>query len=586
MLKKHNASQQNLGRYLNRYSFLISIALAAAIGGTVLSVLGPNLLQKLTKAITDGISSSGVNIDFGTVSKVGMLLVIFYSVSFVLTAIQGVIMNLVSVSLGQNLRRDISEKIDRVPLRYFDSHPHGDTLSLVTNDVDSISTSLSNSISTFVSAAVMILGCSIMMFVTDWILAIAAIVSSLLGFGFLFLILSRSQKYFTARQEDLAKVDGHIEEYFAGNAIVRAYNAQKSTGEAFTEKNEALKNSTFKSEFLSSLMMPIMSFVGNLGYVVVAIVGAALVFDGKIGFEVVIAFLLYVRLFTSPLSQLAEATSSLQTASGASKRVFAFLNEEEMADESEKTSLLSCIKGQVSFSHIRFGYEENETIIHDFSLSVQGGEKIAIVGPTGAGKTTLVNLLMRFYEVNSGQISVDGISLAVTKRSNVHELFGMVLQDTWLFEGTLRENLTFGGIKKSDAELKEILADCGLGHFYETLPKGLDTVLDESVTLSAGQKQLLTIARAMAKNAPMLILDEATSSVDTRTELDIQKAMDALMKGRTSFVIAHRLSTIKNADKILYLESGDVKEVGTHEELLKKNGPYAKLYRSQFEPIN
>lgn len=583
MLNKSKASSQNLGRYLNRYSLQITLALIAAVGGTILSVLGPNLLEKLTKAITDGISSSGVAIDFETVNRVGVLLVIFYCASFVLTAVQGVIMNLVSASLGQRLRRDISEKIDRMPLRYFDAHPHGDTLSLVTNDVDSISTSLSNSISTFVSAVVMILGCSIMMFVTNWILALAAIVSSLLGFAFVFLILSRSQKYFAARQEDLAKVDGHIEEYFAGNAIVRAYNAQKSTGAAFTAKNEALKASTFKSEFLSSLMMPIMSFVGNLGYVVVAIVGAALVFGGKIGFEVVIAFLLYVRLFTSPLSQLAEATSSLQTASGASKRVFAFLNEEEMADESGKAPLLSYIKGQVDFNHVKFGYEAGKPIIQDFSLSVQGGEKIAIVGPTGAGKTTLVNLLMRFYEVDSGTISVDGISLAATRRSNVHELFGMVLQDTWLFEGTLRENLTFGGIKKSDGDLIGILSDCGLGHFYETLPKGLDTLLDESVTLSAGQKQLLTIARAMAKNAPMLILDEATSSVDTRTELDIQKAMDALMKGRTSFVIAHRLSTIRNANKILYLEGGDVKETGTHEELLKKNGAYARLYLSQFK---
>ena len=440
MLKKSKVSTQNLGRYLNRYSPQITLALLAAVGGTILSVLGPNLLQKLTKAITDGISSSGVAIDFETVNKVGILLVIFYCASFVLTAVQGVIMNLVSANLGQRLRRDISEKIDRMPLRYFDAHPHGDTLSLVTNDVDSISTSLSNSISTFVSAIVMILGCSIMMFITNWILALAAIVSSLLGFAFVFLILSRSQKYFAARQEDLAKVDGHIEEYFAGNAIVRAYNAQKSTGAAFTAKNEALKNSTFKSEFLSSLMMPIMSFVGNLGYVVVAIVGAALVFGGKIGFEVVIAFLLYVRLFTSPLSQLAEATSSLQTASGASKRVFAFLNEEEMADESGKAPLLSYIKGRVDFDHVKFGYEAGKPIIQDFSLSVQGGEKIAIVGPTGAGKTTLVNLLMRFYEVDSGTISVDGISLAATRRSNVHELFGMVLQNTWLFEGTLREN--------------------------------------------------------------------------------------------------------------------------------------------------
>jgi ATP-binding cassette subfamily B multidrug efflux pump len=561
----------------------IVIAFIAAIGGTILSVIGPNLLQKLTKLITEGISSSGIAIDLEGVSRLGYLMVILYCASFVLTALQGVLMNIVAAVVGKKLRASIAAKIDRMPLSYFDSHNYGDTLSLVTNDVDSIATSLSDSVSTLVSAVTMLLGSAIMMFYTNWILALSAIAATLIGFVFLALIMGRSQRYFTARQKDLAAVDSHVEEYFAGNAIVRAYNAEKKTGGDFEKKNSALRGSTFKSEFLSSLMMPIMSFVGNLGYVVVAIVGAALAFNGSIGFEVVIAFMLYVRLFTSPLSQLAQATSSLLTAFGASSRVFAFLNEGELLDESGKKPLLAGAKGAVAFDHVKFGYEKDKRIIQDFSLKVTPGEKIAIVGPTGAGKTTLVNLLMRFYEVDEGSISVDGVHLEDTTRENVHDLFAMVLQDTWLFEGTLRDNLCFGGIKKSDEELVAILKDAGLGHFYEALPKGLDTMLDESVTLSAGQRQLLTIARAMAKDAPMLILDEATSSVDTRTEIVIQEAMDKLMAKRTSFVIAHRLSTIRNASKILYLEGGDVKETGTHEELLKKNGAYARLYLSQFK---
>lgn len=395
-------------------------------------------------------------------------------------------------------------------------------------------------------------------------------------------IMGKSQKYFVARQNSLAEVNGHVEEYYAGQNIVRAYNAETEGLEIFRAANEKLRKHTFKAEFLSGLMMPLMSFIGNLGYVAVCIVGAALAFNGSINFSVVVAFMIYIRLFTSPLGQIGQGFSSIQTALAASERVAEFLDEEELSDESHKSKKLMEVKGNVTFSHVSFGYTPDKRIIHDFSAKVTAGQKIAIAGPTGAGKTTIVNLLMRFYELNKGKISVDGISLADLTRENVHDLFGMVLQDTWLFEGTVRENLTYGKKVISDSELLEICKECGLKHFISTLPNGLDTLLNDTVSISAGQKQLLTIARAMVEDAPMLILDEATSSVDTRTELKIQKAMDSLTKGRTSFVIAHRLSTIRDADMIIYMQDGDIKETGTHDELIKRNGLYADLYNSQF----
>lgn len=462
-------------------------------------------------------------------------------------------MNYVSCNVGRRMRSDISSKINRMPLRYFDSHNYGDTLSRVTNDVDMISQSLNMSIGTLVSAMATLVGCLIMMFVTEWRMAFTAIGASLIGFMGMGIIMGRSQKYFNARQKSLAEVNGHVEEYYAGQNIVRAYNSEEKGLEAFRNSNEKLRRNTFKAEL----------------------------FDGEIDFSVVVAFMIYIRLFTSPLGQIGQGVSGIQSAAAASERVMEFLNEEELSDESKKKTVLKDVKGDVTFKNINFGYVPGKTIIHNFSADIKAGQKVAIVGPTGAGKTTIVNLLMRFYELNKGSILIDGTPLSDITRENVHDIFGMVLQDTWLFEGTIRDNLTYGK-KVSDERLKEICKECGLTHFINTLPHGFDTILNDNVTISAGQKQLLTIARAMVEDAPMLILDEATSSVDTRTELKIQKAMDKLTENRTNFVIAHRLSTIRDADLIIYMRDGDIKETGTHDELIAKKGMYAELYNSQF----
>ena len=567
--------------YCKKYWWLIVIALIAAAISAVLSVIGPDYISDLTEVIQDGISFAGVNIDLSAVATIGFTLIGIYAASMVLNYVQHFIMTHVSCNVGKTMRSNISAKINKVPLKYFDSHNHGDTLSRVTNDVDTVTQSLSNSIGSLVTAATMLVGCIVMMFVTQWLMAITAIAASLIGFVFMSLVMGRSQKYFHARQRSLAEVSGHIEEYFAGQNIVRAYNSEEKGLAQFRDSNEKLRKHTFKAEFLASLMMPIMAFIGNFGYVAVCIVGAALAFNGTIRFPVVVAFMIYVRLFTSPLSQIAQGFTGLQSAAAASERVEEFLNEEELSNESGKTAQLSNVDGNVSFQHINFGYSPDKTIIHDFSVDIKSGQKVAIVGPTGAGKTTIVNLLMRFYELNGGSISVDGVPLSDTTRENVHDIFGMVLQDTWLFEGTVRDNLTYGKGGATDEKLMDILNQCGLGHFVNTLPKKLDTVLNDSVTISAGQKQLMTIARAMVEKAPVLILDEATS-VDTRTEVMIQSAMDKLTQNRTSFVIAHRLSTIRDADLIIYMQDGDIKETGTHNELLGKNGLYAELYNSQF----
>ncbi|MBR4067007.1 MAG: ABC transporter ATP-binding protein [Clostridia bacterium] len=567
--------------YCKKYIAVILIAICCAAFSAVLAVIGPDYISELTAVIQAGISFTGVNIDMDEIVRIATILISIYAASMVLNYCQSFIMNHVSCNVGRKMRSDISSKMNRVPLRYFDSHNYGDTLSRVTNDVDTISQSLNMSIGTLVSAVTTLIGCLIMMFVTEWRMALTAIASSIIGFIGMGMIMGKSQRYFLARQQSLAEVNGHVEEYYAGQNIVRAYNSEDKGLAAFRASNEKLRQHTFKAEFLASLMQPLMGFVGNFGYVAVCVVGAALAFNGSINFSVVVAFMIYIRMFTSPLGQIGQGFSGLQSAAAASERVMEFLEEEELSDESTKTKVLKNVRGDVSFRNVSFGYVPDKTIIHDFSTDIKAGQKVAIVGPTGAGKTTIVNLLMRFYELNKGSICIDGTPLSDITRENVHDIFGMVLQDTWLFEGTVRENLTYGR-KVSDERLMDICSQCGLKHFINTLPNGLDTVLGDNVTISAGQKQLLTIARAMVEDAPMLILDEATSSVDTRTEIKIQRAMDKLTENRTSFVIAHRLSTIRDADMIIYMRDGDIKETGTHDELMARQGMYAELYNSQF----
>ncbi len=580
--KKTRLAVNALVSYCKKYRLLIFVAVLCAAASAVFSVVSPGYISQITEVIQKGIGTTSVNIDMNEIARIGGILIAMYGTGCVLGYLQAFLMNYISCNMGKRMRSDISRKINRTPLNYFDTHNFGDTLSRVTNDVDTVVQSVNSTIVTLVSAVVTFIGCIIMMLVTEWRMALTAMGSSLLGFLLMGGILGKSQKYFSARQQSLGEVNAHIEEYYAGQNIVRAYNGEPRNLEVFQERNERLRKHTLRAEFLSGLMMPLMGFVGNFGYAAVCIAGAALAFSGSIPFSVVVAFMLYVRLFTSPLSQLAQGVSGMQSAVAASGRVAEFLAEEELSDESGRTEKLEQVKGKVTFDHISFGYTPDKTIIHDFSAEIQAGQKVAVVGPTGAGKTTLVNLLMRFYELNKGHISVDGVPLDSITRENIHNIFEMVLQDTWLFEGSIRDNLNFGKTNISDKQLMEICGQCGLKHFVDTLPEGLDTVLSDNLTVSAGQKQLLTIARAMAENAPILILDEATSSVDTRTEAKIQKAMDALTAGRTSFVIAHRLSTVKDADLILYMEGGDVKETGNHETLMNMHGRYEALYNSQF----
>ena len=569
----------------------IIVALLFAVAGTVLNLIGPNKLGDLTNLIQASFDFdenslqwilSDVNLQ--EVTSVCIFLVVIYSVGLLCSYLQGVIMATVTQKNSQGLRRAISKKINLLPLKYFDSNSVGDVLSRVTNDVDTIGQTLNQSLVTVFTAVVMLIGSVIMMFVTNAIMAVTAIVASLIGFVFMFLIMGKSQKYFMRQQRYLGDLNGHVEEVYSGHNVVKAYNAEKQVKAEFDSINRNLYSSAWKSQFLSGLMMPLMNFIGNLGYVAVCVVGAVLVSKGM-SFGVVISFTLYVRLFTSPLSQLAQAFTSMQSAAAASERVFEFLGEKELSDEKDKKVQLlpENVKGEVAFEHVTFGYDEDRTIIHDFSAIAKAGQKVAIVGPTGAGKTTMVNLLMRFYEVNQGDIKIDGVPTDELTRANVHDLFGMVLQDTWLFEGTIRENVVYSKEGVSDEDVVRACKAVGLHHFIMTLPEGYDTVMSDKANLSAGQKQLVTIARAMVENAPMLILDEATSSVDTRTEVLIQRAMDKLTEGRTSFIIAHRLSTIKNADLILVMKDGDIIEQGTHDQLLARGGFYADLYNSQFE---
>lgn len=568
--------------YCKKYLPLIAAALVLAVTGTIFSLIGPNKLKDITNIIQEGfMSPQGVDTD--RVSEIGFFLVTLYVLGFIFTYAQGFIMTGVTQRITKNLRNDISHKINVIPLSYFNKTSYGDVLSRVTNDVDMIGQSLNQSIVSLVTAVTMFLGSLLMMFVTNAVMAVTAVLSTFIGFFLMSLIMSRSQKYFMQQQESLGKINGHIEEIYSGHNVVKVSNAMGKASEEFEAINDKLFNSAWKSQFLSGLMQPLMGFIGNFGYVAVCIVGAALVINEKTTFGVIVAFMIYIRLFTNPLSQIAQAATSAQSAAAASERVFEFLEEEQLSDESSKTKRLTNVKGDVEFRNVSFGYTPEKTIINNFSAHAKAGEKIAIVGPTGAGKTTMVNLLMRFYELDGGEILIDGTPISQLTRENVHEQFCMVLQDTWLFEGTVRENIVYSKKNVSDEDVIKACKAVGIHRFIRSLPHGYDTILDDKANLSAGQKQLITIARAMIENAPLLILDEATSSVDTRTELLIQEAMDKLTEGRTSFVIAHRLSTIKNADLILVMKDGDIIESGNHEELLAKKGFYSELYNSQFE---
>lgn len=568
--------------YCSRYLPAIIIALLFAVGGTVFTILGPDKMSDMTEAIMKGI---GGNMDLKLITSIAFTLVAFYASSVVLSYLQGFIMATVTQKVTKKMRTDISKKINKLPLKYFDNTSHGDILSRVTNDVDTLGQMLNQSIVSLVSAITLLVGTIVMMFVTSWILALVAIVASVVGFMLLLVIVANSQKYFNRQQKLLGKINGHIEEVYSGHNVVKAYNAEDKLNKAFDGINKEMYKTSWKSQFLGGLMPSLMGFVGNLGYVAVCVVGAVLTMSGKVGFEVIVAFMIYVRLFTQPLSTFAQAMSNLQSAGAASYRVFEFLGERELADESYKTEVLEHVEGNIEFSHVSFGYDKDKIIINDFSAKATAGQKIAIVGPTGAGKTTMVNLLMRFYETNSGQILIDGVATDSLTRENVHNLFCMVLQDTWLFEGTIYDNIVYNNKDIPLERVKEACKAVGLHHFIKTLPQGYNTPLNEDASLSAGQKQLVTIARAMVNNAPMLILDEATSNVDTRTEVLIQNAMDKLTIDRTSIIIAHRLSTIKNADLILVMKDGDIIESGNHEDLIEKGGFYAELYNSQFEKL-
>lgn len=575
--------------YCKSYMLAIVVALILAGLGAVLQIVGPDRLKEMTNEIMKGLPAL-VNgqpvlgsIDFNAIFNIGIMLVFFYALSAICSFVENFIMATITAKISKNMRTDISQKINKLPLKYFDKTSYGNVLSRVTNDVDTIGQTLNQSLDNLVRAITMFAGSLIMMFYTNWILTLVALGATSIGFVMLMVIMSRSQKYFKAQQQGLGTINGHIEEIYSGHNVVKAYNGGKKAREIFEGINDSLYESGWKSQFMSGMMQPIMTFIGNFGYVGVCVVGAALAMNGTISFGVIVAFMLYIRLFTQPLSQLAQSMQQLQRTAAASERVFEFFDEEELNDEGQKLKKLENIQGDIEFKHVHFSYEKDKPVINDFSANVKAGQKIAIVGPTGAGKTTLVNLLMRFYEIDSGEICIDGMPINHITRENVHEQFCMVLQDTWLFEGTIKENIVYSKPGVTDEEVVAACKAVGLNHFIRTLPQGYNTVLNDKASFSAGQKQLVTIARAMIQNAPLLILDEATSSVDTRTERIVQQAMDKLTVGRTSFVIAHRLSTIKNADLILVMKDGDIIESGNHKELLEKGGFYTELYNSQFE---
>ena len=578
--KNVRSSMWDLFKYLKPWYKAIAAALVFSLVGTALTLIAPDKMADLTNTIGDGLAT-GIDMD-AIIRAIVIVLALYVSASLV-TCTSNYVMITVMQKLAWNMRSSISEKINRMPLKYFDKVSVGDVLSRITNDVDTISSALNSSITTLVQAVVQFVGVTVIMFATSGRLALTAIAASVLGFVFMFSIIKRSRKYFQQQQKNLGDMNGHIEEMYSGHDIVRVYGAVGQAKEEFGRINDNLYNSSWKSQFFGGLMQPLMGFIGSFGYVAVCVVGAALTMSGSIRFGTIVAFISYVKLFTNPLTQISQAANSLMSAGAAGERVFGFLNEEEMPDDSMCSARLGDIRGEVEFDHVRFGYDEDKPVINDFSAKIEPGQKVAIVGYTGAGKTTMVNLLMRFYELWSGSIKIDGVPISEMKRSDIHSMFGMVLQDTWLFEGTYRENIAYGNKDVTDEQIKAACKLVGMDHFIMTLPDGYDTVLSDRSSLSSGQRQLLTIARAMVENAPMIILDEATSSVDTRTEALVQSAMDKLTEGRTSFVIAHRLSTIRDADLILVMDKGDVVESGTHKELLARDGLYRELYNSQFE---
>ncbi len=577
--KQESSLWRQLSPYLKGFHLFFLVAILFSIVSSIITVIGPDKLKEITDTITKGM---GGVIDIDKITSIALTLAILYGVGALVSYSSSFIISTMIQRFAERLRNAIAEKINRVPLQYFDSHEQGDTLSRVTNDVDLMTQSFNQSLVQMVSSIVLLIGSIFMMFKTDWHLAVTAIVSVFAGFALSSIIMVKSQPLFKQQQDNLAKVSGYVEEIYSGHNVVISYNGRHQAKDHFDAINQDLYHSMWKSQFFSGIMMPLMQFVGNFGYVMVCIVGAVLTINGDITIGTIVAFMTYVRIFTQPIGQMAQGITQLQSASAAMGRVFEFLDEEEMEDESQKTRQLETPKGHVKFEHVRFGYSPDKTIIHDFTAEAKPGQKVAIVGPTGAGKTTMVNLLMRFYDIQAGKITIDGVDTKAMSREEVHDAFSMVLQDTWLFEGTIRENLVFNQTDISDEAVEAATRAVGVHHFIRTLPNGYDTVLDDSVTLSVGQKQLLTIARALLKDAPLLILDEATSSVDTRTEELIQKAMDKLMEGRTSFVIAHRLSTIRNADLILVMKDGNIIEQGNHQELMSQNGFYADLYNSQF----
>lgn len=571
----------NIMTYAREYKWPFVAAVVLAMIGSVSSIIGPDRLGDMTDKITEGLMSPD-GIDLERISQIAITLVVIYIIGAIFTYIQTFLMATIIQNFSKKLRKNVSDKIDRLTLRYFDSHSHGDTLSRVTNDLDLVGQSLNQTMPSFIPSVTLLLGTLVMMFYNNVMLTLVALVSVVIGFVGIVLILGRSQGYFISQQKNLANVNSIAEESYTGQSVLTTINARNQMTETFNEANEALYDSVWHAQFLSGIMQPLMQFIGNFGYVAVSVVGSIMALNGDITFGVVVSFMVYVRMFTQPLGQLSQSFASFQSASAALNRVFEFLNEEEMVEETNLLSELPDVHGDVTFEHVHFGYEADQPIIKDFSVTAKSGQKIAIVGPTGAGKTTIVNLLMKFYPIDSGEIYIDGKPTSEISRAAVHDQFSMVLQDTWLFEGTIRENLIFNQDHITDEMVESAAAAVGIDHFINTLPKGYDTVLDDSVTLSVGQKQLFTIARALLKDAPLLILDEATSSVDTRTEVLLQEAMDKLMEGRTSFVIAHRLSTIRNADIILVMDKGNIIEQGNHEALMAKGGFYADLYNSQF----
>lgn len=570
--------------YLKKSVIWVVVALILAAASAIITIIGPDKVGEIANVISDGLLGE---IDLASIAKIGATLVCLYCLSAALSFLQNYIMAVVTLKMSYRLRGELSEKINTVPLKYFNTTSQGDILSRITNDVSTLQQGLTNSLPTIIGASAQFVGCLIMMFITEWRLALISLGVTFIGMIITVLIMKRSQKYFADRQRCLGALNGYIEESYSGHETIKLSEAERQVNKAFDKLNIDVYNANWKSQFLSGIMQPLMSVISNVAYVAVCVVGSILAVNGKINFGVIVSFILYVRLFTSPLTQIAQGLTNLQTASASAGRIFDFLESEDMPDESDKTAELTCVKGNVEFKDVRFAYPDtpDKIIIKDFSASVKSGQKVAIVGPTGAGKTTMVNLLMRFFDINGGDITIDGVSINDMKREDDHNLFSMVLQDTWLFEGTLRENLVYNMSGVTDEDLERVCRACGLDKFVRSLPGGFNTELSESSSISAGQKQLITIARAMLQNSPMLILDEATSSVDTRTELVIQRAMDELTKGRTSFVIAHRLSTIKNADLILVMNEGDVIEKGTHDELMEKGGFYSTLYNSQFAVV-